>query len=76
MKIFLSVVAVVALLAGPCYAQVKITNEKTGAWSDRVEEGLSLEKEQREKKLDAEFKAAGEKIPDPKVKYDPWKNAR
>ncbi|MFY9827096.1 MAG: hypothetical protein WCD75_13105 [Rhodoplanes sp.] len=76
MKIILSAVAIVALLAGPCYAQVNITNEKTGEWSRRVEEGKRLERNENKKKLDADFKAASDKIPEPKVKFDPWKNAR
>ncbi|MFY9736448.1 MAG: hypothetical protein WAL02_15160, partial [Rhodoplanes sp.] len=76
MKIILSAVAIVALLAGPCYAQVNYGQGKTGTWSERVEEGLKIEKEERERKLDAQVKAAGDKIPEPKVKFDPWKNAR
>ncbi len=76
MKIMLSAAAIIALLAGPCYAQVKITNEKSGEWSRRVEEGKRLERSEKKKKLDAEFKAAGDKIPEPKVQFDPWKNAR
>ena len=51
MKIILSAVAIVALLAGPCYAQVNYGQGKTGTWSERVEEGLKIEKEERERKL-------------------------
>jgi hypothetical protein len=76
MKILLSAAAIIALVAGPCYAQVKITNEKSGEWSRRVEEAKRLERDEKKKKLDAEFKAAGDKIPEPKVQFDPWKNAR
>jgi hypothetical protein len=76
MKILLSTAAIIALLAGPCYAQVKITNEKSGEWSRRVEEGRRLERNEKQKQLDADFRAAGNKIPEPKVQYDPWKNAR
>ena len=76
MKILLSTAAIIALLAGPCYAQVKITNEKSGEWSRRVEEGKRLEKDEKQKQIDADFRAAGNKIPEPKVQYDPWKNAR
>jgi hypothetical protein len=76
MKIMLSTAAIIALLAGPCYAQVKITNEKSGEWSRRVEEGRRIERNEKRKQLDADFKAASDKIPEPKVQYDPWKNAR
>lgn len=76
MKILLSTAAIIALLAGPCYAQVKITNEKSGEWSRRVEEGKRQERDEKQKQIDADFRAAGNKIPEPKVQYDPWKNAR
>ena len=76
MKILLSTAAIIALLAGPCYAQVKITNEKSGEWSRRVEEGRRIERDEKRKQIDADFKAASDKIPDSKVQYDPWKNAR
>ena len=76
MKIILSAGAIVALLAGPCYAQVNYGQGKTGEWHDRIAEGERLERLAKEKELDAAVKAAGNKIPEPKVKFDPWKNAR
>lgn len=76
MKIILSAGAIVALLAGPCFAQVNMGQGKTGEWNDRIAEGERIERLQREKELDAAVKAAGKKIPEPKAKYDPWKNAR
>lgn len=65
------------LLAEPCHAQINAAPEaKTGAWSQRIEEGMKRESEEKEKKLDAAVKKAGERIPEPKGKLDPWKNAR
>lgn len=76
MRIILIAGAIVALLAGPCFAQVNMGQGKTGEWNDRVAEGERIERLAKEKELDAAVKAAGKKIPEPKVKYDPWKNAR
>jgi hypothetical protein len=76
MKIILSAGAIVALLAGPCFAQVNMGQGKTGEWNDRIAEGERIERQAKEKELDNAVKAAGKKIPEPKVKYDPWKNAR
>lgn len=76
MKIILAAVAMVALLAGPGYAQVPYSEETKGKWSEQIEAGKRKEKEEKEKRLDADFKAGGDRIPEPKVKLDPWKNAR
>ena len=77
MKIILAVVIMVALIEGPCYAQINaLPQGKTGTWSERIDEETKKEKEETEKKLDAAVKKAGKSIPEPKVKLDPWKNAR
>ena len=77
MKIILAIVTMVALIEGPCYAQINAAPQgKTGTWSERIDEGTKKEKEEKERKLDADVKKAGKAIPEPKVKLDPWKNAR
>jgi len=77
MKIIIAVVTMVALMEGPCYAQINAAPEgKKGTWSQAIGEQERKEREDREKKLDAAVKAAGDRIPEPKVKFDPWKNAR
>lgn len=71
MKIILAALAMVALFAGSCYAQ-----GKGGKWGQGIEEGKKKETEQQKKKLEEAYKAASDRIPEPKVKFDPWKNAR
>ena len=71
MKIILAAVAMVTLLAGSCYAQ-----GKGGKWGEGVEEGKKKEMEEQKKKLEEAYKAAGDRIPERKEKFDPWKNAR
>lgn len=70
-KFILVAVAIVALAAVPCYAQ-----EPTGKWRQGIEEGKKKEMEERNKKAEEAYKAASDRIPEPKVKQDPWKNAR
>jgi hypothetical protein len=41
----------------------------------RTEEQKRIEAE-KNKALDEAYKKAGDSIPEPKVKFDPWKNAR
>ena len=71
MKTILAAVATVALLAGSCYAQ-----GKSGKSSQGIEEGKKKETEEQKKKLEEDYKRASDSIPEPKVKFDPWKNAR
>jgi hypothetical protein len=69
MKTFTIAVAVLALIAMPANAQFK----KGGAPTDENK----ARNEARDKKADEKaYKAALEKIPDPKEKYDPWGVAR
>lgn len=77
MKIILAAVAMVALLAEPGYAQVPYSQEESkGRWNEQIEATNKKEREEKQKRLDADVKAAGDRIPEPKVKQDPWKNAR
>jgi len=76
MKIILVAVAMVAFLAGPGYAQVPYSQENQGKWNEQIEATRKKEREEKEKRLDVDFKAKGDRIPEPKVKLDPWKNAR
>ena len=69
MKTFTIAVAMLALIAMPANAQFK----KGGGPSDDSKAKI----EARDKKADERaYKAALEKIPDPKEKYDPWGVAR
>ncbi len=62
MKTFTIVVAVLALIAMPAFAQV-------GGRHTAGDE----KKEEPKKKIDEKaYKAALERIPEPKEKYDPW----
>ena len=77
MKIILAVVAMVALMEGPCYAQINAARQaNTGAWSQGIDESKRKETEEQKKKLEEAYQKAGKSIPEPKVKLDPWKNAR
>jgi hypothetical protein len=68
MKAFMIAVATVALIAVPAYAQMgggkhhQADDKKTDAPAKKVDEKA--------------YKAALERIPEPKEKYDPWGVAR
>jgi hypothetical protein len=64
----------VGLNVGAATAQVKL-NMPTRNEDPRTEEQKKLDAERR-KALDDAYKKAGESIPEPKGKFDPWKNAR
>ncbi len=66
MKIFTIVVAILALIAMPAYAQV----------GGRKTAGDEKKEEPKKKIDDTAYKAALERIPEPKEKYDPWGVAR
>ena len=77
MKIILAVVTMVALMEGPCYAQINAAPQgKSGAWSQGIDESKRKETEEQKKKLEEAYQKAGKTIPEPKVKFDPWKSAR
>lgn len=67
MKAFMIAMAMVALIAAPAYAQMggkhrQADDKKTDAPAKKVD--------------DKAYKAALERIPEPKEKYDPWGVAR
>jgi hypothetical protein len=65
MKIFTVAVAMLALIAMPAHAQLGSKRPQT--------EEKDKKSELRAKKADeSAYKAALEKIPEPKEKYDPW----
>ncbi|MEH2475835.1 hypothetical protein V1281_002990 [Nitrobacteraceae bacterium AZCC 2161] len=63
MKTFFVVVMAVALLAIPAAAQLG-GKRNQGAEGPKVQEGPKVDEKA--------YKAALERIPDPKEKYDPW----
>jgi Tfp pilus assembly protein PilE len=67
MKIFTVAAALLALIAVPAYAQV----------NDKRHQGDAKKTEAKKPEVDEKaYKAALERIPDPKEKYDPWGVAR
>jgi hypothetical protein len=52
MKIILAIVTMVALIEGPCYAQINAAPQgKTGMWSERIDEGTKKERKRRKRSL-------------------------
>jgi hypothetical protein len=68
MKAFISAAAALALLAAPAHAQLN-SKRHAGDAQTKADPG-------RPKVDDKAYKAALEKIPEPKEKYDPWGVAR
>lgn len=67
MKIFTVAAALLALIAVPAYAQV----------NGKRHQGDAKKTEAKKPEVDEKaYKAALERIPDPKEKYDPWGVAR
>jgi len=67
MKIFTIAAVTLALMAMPAQAQM----------NDKRHQGDATKAEPKEQKIDeAAYKAALERIPDSKEKYDPWGIAR
>jgi hypothetical protein len=67
MKIFTVAAALLALIAVPAYAQV----------GGKRHQGDDKKTEQKKPEVDEKaYKAALERIPEPKQKYDPWGIAR
>jgi hypothetical protein len=62
-KAFVLAVAVLATVAVPAFAQVKAGREEKSPHANPPE---------KPKPDDKAYKAALERIPDPKQKYDPW----
>jgi Tfp pilus assembly protein PilE len=67
MKIFVAALAVLALIGLPAYAQM----------GGKRHSGEDTKTEQKKPQVDDKaYKAALERIPEPKEKYDPWGVAR
>jgi len=67
MKVFTIAAIVLALMALPAYAQVQ----------GKRHQGDQQKKEEKKPVIDEKaYKAALERIPEPKEKYDPWGVAR
>jgi hypothetical protein len=72
MKSFTVAAVILALVAMPAHAQMG-----GGGKGHRGEEKADQKTDQKKSKVDdAAYKAALERIPDPKEKYDPWGVAR
>jgi hypothetical protein len=74
MRILLAALTI-ALLAGTADAQSMGGKGGKGRNSPQSSEQQKAE-QQKKKAVDAAYKAALGRIPDPKDKYDPWRNAR
>ena len=74
MKIILAAVTTVALLAAPCYAQGM--GGKRGHRAPQQNTEQQKIEEQKKKAAEKAFRAASDRIPDHKEKFDPWKNVR
>ena len=68
----------IALLAGTAGAQdIGAKGDKGGKGRNSPQNAEQQKAEQQKKKaIDDAYKAALGRIPDPKEKYDPWRNAR
>ena len=74
MRVLLAAVTV-ALLGGTAAAQDMAAKGGKGRNSPQNAEQQKAE-QQKKKAIDDAYKAAIGRIPDPKEKYDPWRNAR
>ena len=77
MKILVAVLAL-SLLASPAYAQNVGGMGGKGGKGRNAPQNSEQQKADQQKKKAAEdaYKAGLKMIPDPKEKFDPWKNAR
>jgi hypothetical protein len=71
----LAALLVIAFLTGNADAQNVGGKGQKGRNSSQNSEQQKAE-QQRKKKIDDAYKAGLGKIPDPKAKYDPWRNTR
>jgi len=65
----------VGLNVSAATAQMKLNAPTRTRGDQKTEEQRKLE-EQKKKALEEAYQKAGKTIPEPKVKFDPWKNAR
>ncbi len=75
MKIVLAAAAILSIIAGSCYAQ-GMGRPSRPQTQNPEDEYKRKEAEEQKKKLEEAYKAAGDRIPERKEKFDPWKNAR
>lgn len=71
--IAVAAITLVGLHPGVAAAQTMLTLPKRNE-ERRTDEQKQYDAEKK-KALDEAYKKAGESIPEPKTKYDPWKNA-
>ena len=67
-------ITLVGLHTGVAAAQTMLTLPKQN--EDRRTDEQKQYDAERKKALDEAYKKAGESIPEPKTKFDPWKNTR
>lgn len=75
-RIGLAAAAIGLLTAGACHAQAMGGRGHRQEGPSPESDYKKRELEEQKKKLEADYKAAGERIPERKEKFDPWKNAR
>jgi hypothetical protein len=82
MRILLSVLLAIAVVAGTVLEMAYAQDAGGGAGGSRKGRGgqnaaeSQADKQKKTKAIDDAYKSAVTRIPDPKDKYDPWKNAR
>ncbi len=72
--IAVAAITLVGLHTGVAAAQTMLTLPKQN--EDRRTDEQKQYDAERKKALDEAYKKAGESIPEPKTKFDPWKNTR
>jgi hypothetical protein len=79
MRILLTVLLAIAVVAGAAFetAHAQENSGLTGRKGKGAQNTESqADKQKKNKAVDDAYKSAVTRIPDPKEKYDPWKNAR
>jgi hypothetical protein len=81
MRILLSVLLATAVVAGAAFEAAYAQNTENSGLTGRKGKGQNAaesqaDKQKKTKAIDDAYKSAVTRIPDPKEKYDPWKNAR
>jgi hypothetical protein len=75
---YLIALLILAVLAGSAHAQAVGGGGKGGGKGRNAPQNTEQQKADQQKKKAAEdaYKAGLKRIPDPKEKYDPWRDAR